>query len=492
MPTNESTPLLPTAPHELPLNRGHFGVKALFGSVIAAAVALYCVTSMTHPQLVAAVFGMLVVALLVTSVPVAVLVLTALLGLASANVFLCVGGKDCPTLKDAFAVALSGFGLPLAWLVWAAFNLGLAVELSGLGKRMSLLIIKSFARNPYSLGPSLLLIELVTALLIPSNTARGGALIFPLVVSISKTIATPSMEKYLILCGLHANLLSSSALFYGTVGNPVMAESAETIFGIEFGFVEWIIGASVPTIVLFFLIPYMCYKLADVKTQDYNASAIIENTELELHRMGPISPSEAAAAIILISCLLTWVADVLPDGLVAMIGLNAMMIVGVLKWDDVRDNGKAWDAFFWLAGMVLIVEQMNKMGLSQAVGDWCKDVLIDGLGPISAALVLGAFYFFSMYLFSSITSHIVALSTPLLLAGKAAGCPPLLVTGLIAYSSGASACLTSYSSGVVVMYFSQNSFSKREWHLYGLLAAVLYLVVFGTVGVAWWKVIGWW
>ncbi|KAI9327035.1 Sodium/sulfate symporter [Obelidium mucronatum] len=486
---HELTPLLPTAGAHQQIQWRHVGVKVFFGAAVCGTVALH--SFLTHAQLVGAVFALLVAALLLLAAPVALLVLTALLGLTAANAWRC-GGGDCVSLKDAFAVALAGFGLPLAWLVWSAFNLGLAVEVSGLGKRMSLLIIKTFAKNPYSLGPSLLIIELITALLIPSNTARGGALIFPLVVSISKTVGSPSMERYLILCGLHANLLSSSALFYGTVGNPILAESAESTFSIEFGFVEWMIGASIPVLVLFFLIPRLCYYLAGVKTEDFNASIIIENSMQDLHQMGPISPSEVATAVILSGCLLTWVADVMPDGLVAMLGLNAMMIVGVLRWEDIRDNGKAWDSFFWLAGMVMIVEQMNKMGLSQAVGDWCRDVLINGMGPISSSLVLGFFYFVSMYLFSSITSHIVALSTPLMLAGKAAGCPPLLLTSLIAYSSGVSACLTSYSSGVVVMYFSQNSFSKKEWHLYGFFAALLYILVFGTVGVCWWKVLGWW
>ncbi|KAJ3299096.1 hypothetical protein HDU79_000055 [Rhizoclosmatium sp. JEL0117] len=492
----ETTPLLPT--HEAAIaQRGlssYFGLKALFGTLVLLLLAGHAL-GLPHATLVFSVFFLTVAGLLLTAVPVAVLVLTALLALTTANAWQCgpaEAPRDCSSLKEAFAVALGGFALPLSWLVWAAFNLGLAVELSGLGKRLSLIILKTFAKNPFSLGPGLLLIELVTALLIPSNTARGGALIFPLVVSISKTIGSRPMERYLVLCGFHANLLSSSAFFYGTVGNPVVAESAEEVFDIEFGFLEWAAGASIPVIVLFFLLPIMCYRLAGVDDQNYDSASIIRTAELELKQMGPFSAAEKAATTILCACLICWVFDLLPDGLTALIGLNAMMIVGVIKWDDIRDNGKAWDAFFWLAGMVLIVEQMNKMGLSRAVGDWCKEVLVDGMTPMNAAFVLGLFYFMSMYLFSSITSHLVALSTPLLIAGKGAGCPPMLITGLIAYFSGVSACLTSYSSGITVMYFSENAFSKKEWHLFGLYAAVLYFIVFATVGVVWWKMIGWW
>ncbi|KAJ3354937.1 hypothetical protein HDU83_004345 [Entophlyctis luteolus] len=471
----------------------------LLAVVIILAIALFlgvfAASGLDGSVLVVPVFALVVIALLTTSLPVSPLVMSGLIVLTLSNAWYCDnnghGGK-CATYKDAFNVALDGFSLSLSWLVWAAFNLGLAVDKSRLGRRLSLLIIQRFGTSPYSLGPSLIFIELVAALLIPSNTARGGALIFPLVMSINKTIGSPVIERYLILCGLHANLISSSALLYGTVGNPVVTDAAEEIFGIQFGYGEWILGACVPIAVLSFMIPYVSWHLAgSISASEYDSENVLASSTAELKAMGKLSSAELATCVIVASCLCGWVANIFPDGLVALIGLTVMIFVGILDWADVRDNGQAWDSFFWLAGMVLIVEQMNKLGLSHIIGTWCRDFLVSGLDPISAALVIGVFYFLTMYLFSSITSHIVALTEPLLEAGKAAGCPPYLMTGIIGYSSGLSACLTSYSSGIVVMYFSQNAFSKREWHMIGALIALVYIGVFGTFGIGWWWLIGW-
>ncbi|KAI8831965.1 Sodium/sulfate symporter [Chytriomyces cf. hyalinus JEL632] len=481
---------------------------------------------------VAAVFACTVAALIVSATPVAVVVLAALIVLTLANAWVCEtpqtahvtfanfsqsfetaqlalnsqyslsntsnGPPQCASQDESFKIALKGFSLPLSWLVWSAFNIGLAVEKSGLGRRIALMIVRTFGSSPFTLGPCLFLIELLSGLLIPSNTARGGALIHPIVVSLGNAFShAPEIQRYLILSGMQANLVSSSAWFYGTVGNPILAEAAQELLDVEFGFVEWITGSIVPILALTIILPPILWRFS-MTSKSYPAAfpssmqSISQAAHNNLLMLGPSTNRERRTAIILALCLSAWVFDLLPDGLIGLTGLSCMLLCGVLSWEDVRDNGQAWDSFFWLAGMVLIVEQMNKLGISQAVGLWCREVLVEGFSPVAAAVLLGAFYFVSMYLFSSITSHIVALSTPLLLAGKAAGCPPLLLTALLCYSSGLCACLTSYSSGITVMYFSQNMFSKREWYLYGIIIGMVYLSVFGTVGLVWWKIIGWW
>ncbi|KAJ3247848.1 hypothetical protein HDU78_002929 [Chytriomyces hyalinus] len=456
---------------------------------------------------VAAVFACTVVALIVSATPVAVVVLAALIVLTLANAWVCDtqtghvtfanlsrsfetvqlalnphsslsnisnGPPQCASHDESFKIALKGFSLPLSWLVWSAFNIGLAVEKSGLGRRIALLIVRTFGSSPFTLGPCLFLIELFSGLLIPSNTARGGALIHPIVVSLGNAFShAPEIQRYLILSGMQANLVSSSAWFYGTVGNPILAEAAQELLDVEFGFVEWITGSIVPILALTIILPPILWRFS-MTSKSYPAAfpssmqSISQAAHNNLLMLGPTTNRERRTAIILALCLSAWVFDLLPDGLIGLTGLSFMLLCGVLSWEDVRDNGQAWDSFFWLAGMVLIVEQMNKLGISQAVGLWCQEVLVEGFSPVSAAVLLAVFYFASMYLFSSITSHIVALSTPLLLAGKAAGCPPLLLTALLCYSSGLCACLTSYSSGITVMYFSQNMFSKREWTMNAL------------------------
>lgn len=63
-------------------------------------------------------------------------------------------------------------------------------------------------------------IELILAPFVPSNTARGGGIVLPVVQSIATTLGStpdsnPEIGTFLILVGNHANLLSASMYLTG-------------------------------------------------------------------------------------------------------------------------------------------------------------------------------------------------------------------------------------------------------------------------------------
>lgn len=64
-------------------------------------------------------------------------------------------------------------------------------------------------------------LEILLAPFVPSNTARGGGIVLPVVHSIATTLgSTPSHQPkvggFLMLVGAHANLLSASMFLTGT------------------------------------------------------------------------------------------------------------------------------------------------------------------------------------------------------------------------------------------------------------------------------------
>jgi DASS family divalent anion:Na+ symporter len=65
-----------------------------------------------------------------------------------------------------------------------------------------------------------LCIELLLAPFVPSNTARGGGIVLPVVNSIATTLGStptnnPKLGGFLTLVGSHANLLSASMYLTG-------------------------------------------------------------------------------------------------------------------------------------------------------------------------------------------------------------------------------------------------------------------------------------
>ena len=81
----------------------------------------------------------------------------------------------------ALAWALSGFSNATVWLIFGAFMFALAYEKTGLGRRIALALVKLMGRSTLTLGYAVLGADLLLAPFTPSNTARSGGTIFPVI-----------------------------------------------------------------------------------------------------------------------------------------------------------------------------------------------------------------------------------------------------------------------------------------------------------------------
>ena len=83
------------------------------------------------------------------------------------------------------AKAFGGFANQSVLLVVVAFLVANAVVKSGLGRRISLLVVSLFGRSTLGLGYSIFLTDALIAPAFPSNTARGGVL-YPIILSLAQ------------------------------------------------------------------------------------------------------------------------------------------------------------------------------------------------------------------------------------------------------------------------------------------------------------------
>lgn len=87
--------------------------------------------------------------------------------------------------EGAILDALSGFANPLIWLIAIAVMIAIALTKTGLGTRIGYHFIALFGKKSVGVAYGLVLSELVIAPVTPSNTARGGAIIHPVMRSIA-------------------------------------------------------------------------------------------------------------------------------------------------------------------------------------------------------------------------------------------------------------------------------------------------------------------
>src|SRR5882757_970813 len=162
--------------------------------------------------------------------------------------------------------AFAGFANASVLLVVVAFLVANAVVKSGLGRRISLIVVSVFGRSTLGLGYSIFLTDAMIAPAFPSNTARGGVL-YPIILSLAQNSGSkPDDEKnrrmggYLMFCGM-ASLSASSALWLtATSGNPIAVTLAEQ-YGVKINFGSWMIAASIPVLAMIASLPLLLYKL---------------------------------------------------------------------------------------------------------------------------------------------------------------------------------------------------------------------------------------
>ncbi|STF87653.1 putative Sodium:sulfate symporter [Escherichia coli] len=76
---------------------------------------------------------------------------------------------------------LSGYSSGTTWLVFSAFTLSAAFVTTGLGKRIAYLLIGKIGNTTLGLGYVTVFLDLVLAPATPSNTARAGGIVLPII-----------------------------------------------------------------------------------------------------------------------------------------------------------------------------------------------------------------------------------------------------------------------------------------------------------------------
>ncbi|MDQ2921063.1 MAG: anion permease, partial [Acidobacteriota bacterium] len=82
--------------------------------------------------------------------------------------------------------ALGGYGDPIVWLVLAAFFMSRGMIKTGLGRRIAFLFIRAIGRHSLGLAYALISTDMLLAMVIPSNGARAGGIIFPVAKSLAE------------------------------------------------------------------------------------------------------------------------------------------------------------------------------------------------------------------------------------------------------------------------------------------------------------------
>jgi len=393
---------------------------------------------------------------------------------------------------EALKFALSGFSNGTVWLIFAAFMFALGYDKAGLGRRIALLLVKVLGRRTLTLGYAIAIADLVLAPFTPSNTARSGGTIFPVIRNLPALYDSKPNDSssrriggYLMWTALAATCVTSSLFVTAMAPNLLAVELARKIAKVDISWTQWFVGIAPAGILLLLAVPLLAYVIYPPEVKE--GHEVPQWAAAELDKMGGITRREVGLSVLVLLALGLWIfgGAWIDATTAALVVVSLMLIIGVLTWDDMLANKQAWNTLVWFATLVALADGLGRTGF---VGWFAKALAahLGGIAPTTAMIVLVLVFFFTHYMFASITAHVTAMLPVMLAAGVAIpGMPVAQLTLLLVLTLGIMGILTPYATGPSPVYYGSGYIAGRDFWRLGALFGAIFIATLVLIGVPW-------
>jgi L-tartrate/succinate antiporter len=428
-----------------------------------------------------ALFAAVLVGLILEPIP------TAAIGLLGVTVATVLGYvRDTPA--ESIRWGLSGFSNTTVWLIFGAFMLSMGYERSGLGRRVALSLVKRLGGRTLGLGYAIALADLLLAPGMPSNTARSGGTIYPVIRNIPALFGSqpgPTARRigaYLMWTAFASTAVTSSMFMTALAPSLLAVALVKETAGLDITWGQWLVGALPVGAVLLGLTPLLVYFIypPQIRSSEEAPSWAAER----LTEMGSVSPKERAMGGLVLLALALWIfgGRVVSATTVVLIIICLMIVTRVLEWDEILGNKTAWNMLVWFATLVTLAGGLNEVGFVR----WFAEAFSRQLDGYPVRTVMGslvAFFFLIHYMFASLTAHTAAVLPVVLAVGVAVpGLPVLPFSLLLCYSLGLMGVITPYATGPAPVYYASGFVSRTDFWRLGLIFGLVFLSVLLAVG----------
>jgi len=394
--------------------------------------------------------------------------------------------------------SLSGFGNKTIWLIVMAFFVARGFIKTGLGSRIGYMFMRLLGKKTLGLSYGLILTDMILAPAIPSNTARGGGIIYPILRSVAEAYGSRpedgtsrKLGAFLIKTSFQTLIISSTMFLTAMAANPLSAKFAAEQ-GVEISWGLWALAASVPGLVSLIVIPLLLYKIYPPEIKE--TPQAVQMAKDKLAEMGKITTHELIMLGTFFLLIVLWIfggSIGVHSTTAALIGLAVLLISTVLNWQDVLNEKGAWDTLVWFAALLMMASNLNSLGLIPWFGEMMGE-MVGGTSWGVAFIILALAYFYSHYLFASNTAHISAMYAAFLAVAIGVGAPPMLAALVLAFFGNLMSSMTHYGTGPAPVFFGSGYVEMGTWWKLGFLISVINIVIWLGIGGLWWKVLGLW
>jgi anion transporter len=266
------------------------------------------------------------------------------------------------------AQVFSGFASTALWLIFAGTVLGMGIQNTGLGDRLAHSLQKALAGSYRKLIIGLVTLSLLLGFLMPSSMGRL-VMMLPIVMALAERLGfhqgSNGRTGILLAVAIGAHIPTVSIL-PANIPNMVLSGAAESLYGIQFGFTDYLIlhfpilgvaKAALLSVLILWAFP--------VQQDD----PVLQR--LALREPGPIFPSlnggQTRMGLILLVALALWLTDSWHGISPAWVGLGAAILVMLPGVNLVNPEKFSMNVtmLLFIAGILGIGGLINSSGLGQ-------------------------------------------------------------------------------------------------------------------------------
>jgi L-tartrate/succinate antiporter len=290
---------------------------------------------------------------------------------------------------------------------------------------------------------------------------------------------------YIMWTALAATCVTSSMFLTALAPNLLALELAQKTAKVEISWMQWFTAFAPVGIVLLIAVPLLVYFIYPPEVK--SGEEVPKWAGAELGKMGSITRNEIVLAILVIIALSLWIfgGKYVDATTAALVVISLMILTGVVTWDDILANKQAWNTLAWFATLVALADGLNRVGFVK----WFATAIaghMTGFSPTLAMVVLVIVFFFTHYMFASITAHVTALLPVMLTVGSTVqGLPMQQFTMLLLLTLGLIGILTPYATGPSPVYYGSGYIPSGKFWQLGAIFGVIFILALLVIGVPW-------
>ncbi|WP_347449414.1 DASS family sodium-coupled anion symporter [Pantoea stewartii] len=444
-----------------------------------------------------AIFVGVIVGLIFEPLPGAVIGLTGVVVIALFSQFLLFSPTELanPTFKlatESFKWAVSGFGNSTVWLIFGAFMFAAGYDKTQFGRRLALILVKYLGRRSLTLGYAITFADLLLAPFTPSNTARSGGTIYPIIANLPPLYGSkpndPSARKigsYLMWVAITAACITSSMFLSALAPNLLALALVKSVIGFDISWGMWFLAFIPLGLLLILTMPLLAYWFypPEVKVND----EVPRWAMAELEKLGKLTRNEILLLVFVVCALLMWIFATawIEPAMAALLVIILMLWTGVLNWNDITSNKAAWNTFVWFATLVALADGLARVGFIAWLGKE-GGILLQGYDPQISAVVLLIAFFLLHYLFASTTAHTTALLPAMLtIAASIPGINMPVFCLMLCTSLGVMGIITPYGTGPSPIYYGSGYLPTKDYWRLGTIFGAIFLIAMMLIAYPW-------